>query len=165
VKNSYGFAAEWPLLKLPPPLRPHTADPIHTYIYIYIYYIYIMFPSPPSGSLLKLPPRHTQLILYIYIYICVYILRVHPVSFAAEWPLLKLPPLHVEYAEQGKSYGIRFICSLFCEYNQLEYVRIHVIYRVSQAEYVIHILAVVPQEYVNIYSTRRLPPARPDPHS
>jgi len=46
--------------------------------------------------------------------------------------------------------------SLFCEYSRLEYVRIHVIYSVNQAEYVIHILVVAPQEYVNIYSTRRL---------
>jgi len=46
--------------------------------------------------------------------------------------------------------------SLFCEYIRLEYVRIHVIYRVNQAESVIHILVVAPQEYVNIYSTRRL---------
>jgi len=38
---------------------------------------------------------------------------------------------------------------------QLEYVRIHVIYGVNQAEYRIHILVVAPQEYVNLYSTRR----------
>ena len=38
----------------------------------------------------------------------------------------------------------------------LEYVRIYVIYRVNQAEHVIHILVVAPQEYVNIYSTRRV---------
>jgi len=38
----------------------------------------------------------------------------------------------------------------------LEYVRIHTIYRVYQAECVIHILVVAPQEYVNIYSTRRV---------
>jgi len=44
---------------------------------------------------------------------------------------------------------------LFCEYYHLEYVRIHVIYRVNQAEYVIHILVVAPQEYVKLYSTRR----------
>jgi len=46
--------------------------------------------------------------------------------------------------------------SLFCDYIHLEYVRIHVIYRVKQAEYVIHILAGAPQEYVNIYSTHRI---------
>jgi len=45
--------------------------------------------------------------------------------------------------------------SLFCEYIHLTYVRIHVIYRVNQAEYVSHILVVAPQEYVKIYSTRR----------
>ena len=64
--------------------------------------------------------------------------------------------LHVEYVEHGKEYGILFKFSLFCEYIYLEYVRIHVIYRVNQAEYGIHILVVAPQEYVNIYSTRRV---------
>jgi len=38
----------------------------------------------------------------------------------------------------------------------IEYVRMHVIYRLNQAEYVIHICVVAPQEYVNIYSTRRV---------
>ena len=64
--------------------------------------------------------------------------------------------LHVEYAEPGKEYGIQFIYSLFCEYIHLEYERIRVIYRVNRAEYGIHILVVAPQEYVNIYSTRRV---------
>jgi len=45
---------------------------------------------------------------------------------------------------------------LFCEYIHLEYVRIHVIYRVNQAECGIHILVVAPQEYVNICLTCRL---------
>jgi len=36
------------------------------------------------------------------------------------------------------------------------YLRIYVIYRVNQAEYGIHILLVALQEYVNIYSTRRM---------
>jgi len=39
---------------------------------------------------------------------------------------------------------------LFCEYIHLEYVRIHVIYRVDQTECVIHVLVVAPQEYVNL---------------
>jgi len=57
----------------------------------------------------------------------------------------------------------------FCEYIQLEYVRIHVIYGVNQAEYGIHSLVVAPQKYVNIYSTRRMTKVhrtlmiRPDP--
>jgi len=63
--------------------------------------------------------------------------------------------LHVAYAERGKEHGILFIFSLFCEYIILEYVGIHVIYRVNTAEYGIHILVVAPQEYMNIYSTRR----------
>jgi len=41
----------------------------------------------------------------------------------------------------------------------LECVRIHVIYRVNQVKYVSHSLVVAPQEYVNIYSTRRAPTA------
>ena len=64
--------------------------------------------------------------------------------------------LHVEYAEQGKAYGILFIFSLFYEYMYLEYARIHVIHRVNQAEYVIHVVVVAPQENANIYSTLRM---------
>jgi len=63
--------------------------------------------------------------------------------------------LHVEYAGRGYEYGILFMFSLFCEYIHLEYIRIRGIYRVNQAQYGIHILVVAPQEYVNIYSTRR----------
>jgi len=61
--------------------------------------------------------------------------------------------LHVEYAEREKEYGILFIFSLFCECIHLEYVRIHVIYRVNQAKYVIHMLVVAPQRYVHTYNT------------
>ena len=64
--------------------------------------------------------------------------------------------LHVEYAGRGNEYGILFIFNLFGEDIHLEYARIHVIYRVHQAEYVLHIRVVAPQEYVNIYSTRRM---------
>jgi len=71
-------------------------------------------------------------------------------------PCLNVDVLHVEYAERGNEYGILFIFSLFCEYMHLEYVRIHVIYRVDQAEHGIHVLVIAPQEYVNIYSTRRV---------
>jgi len=60
-----------------------------------------------------------------------------------------------KYARGGINYGILFILSLFHEYSDLEYVQFHVIYRVNQAEYVIHMRVVAPQEYVNIYSTRR----------
>ena len=63
--------------------------------------------------------------------------------------------LHVEYAERGREYGILFIFSLVCEYIHLEHVRIHAICRDNQAGYGIHIIVVAPQEYVNIYSTRR----------
>jgi len=67
-----------------------------------------------------------------------------------------VPTLHVEYTERGNEYGILFIFIMFCEYIHLEYVRIHVIYRVDQVEHVIYIV-VAPQEGVNIYSTRRVP--------
>ena len=63
--------------------------------------------------------------------------------------------LQVEYAERGTEHGILFIFSPFCEYIHLAYVRVHVIHRVNQPEYVIHTLVVAPPEYVNIYSTRR----------
>jgi len=69
---------------------------------------------------------------------------------------MRIDALHVEYAERGKEYGILFIFSLCCEYVHLEYERIRVIYRVNQAENVIHILMAASQEYVNIYSTRRI---------
>ena len=65
--------------------------------------------------------------------------------------------LHVEYAERGKEYGILFVFSLFCEYGLLRCVRTHVMYRVNQAEYGIHILVVAPREYVNMYLTHRTP--------
>jgi len=54
-----------------------------------------------------------------------------------------------------KKYRILFIFSLFCEYTNLEYVRVPVIYRHHQAEYVIHIRVAASQKYVNTYSTRR----------
>jgi len=55
-----------------------------------------------------------------------------------------------------KKYGILFIFSLFCEYINLEYVRVPVIYRVNQSECVIHIRVAASQEYVNMYLTRRI---------
>jgi len=64
--------------------------------------------------------------------------------------------LHVEYAERRIEYCILFIFSLLYEYFNLECVHIHLMYRVEQAEYVFHIRVVAPQEYVNIYSTRRV---------
>jgi len=63
--------------------------------------------------------------------------------------------LHVEYAGRRRKYGILFIFDLFCEYISLEYVRVPVIYRLNQAECVIHILVAASQEYVKTYSTRR----------
>jgi len=47
--------------------------------------------------------------------------------------------VRVQHAKRRMKYGILFIFSLFCEYIDLEYVRIHVICRVNQAEYAIRI--------------------------
>jgi len=66
--------------------------------------------------------------------------------------------LHVEYAGGRIKCGILFIFSLFHEYRNFEYVPIHSIYGVNQAEYCIRILVAASQEYVNTYSTRRLVP-------
>ena len=63
--------------------------------------------------------------------------------------------LHVKNAERGRKYGILFIFNLVCEYINLAYVRVPVVYRVDQVEHRIHILVVASQEYVNAYSTRR----------
>jgi len=52
-------------------------------------------------------------------------------------------------------YVLLFMIRLFCEYMNLEYIHVHVIYRVDQAEWVIRIIVAAPQEYVNTYSTRR----------
>ena len=46
--------------------------------------------------------------------------------------------------------------SLLYEYSNLEYIRIYVIYRVTEAAYVICIRMTAPREYVNTYSTRRV---------
>jgi len=51
--------------------------------------------------------------------------------------------------EQNKK--ILFLFSLFGEYTNLEYVRIHVIRRVNRAEYAIRIPMAAPQEYVKTY--------------
>jgi len=56
---------------------------------------------------------------------------------------------------QEETYGIPFIIGLFCAYSNLEYVRVPVIHRINQAEYVIHVCVAASQEYVNTYSTRR----------
>jgi len=45
---------------------------------------------------------------------------------------------------------------LFGECIDLEYARIHAIYRVHQAEYTIRTSMAAPQEYANTYSTRRV---------
>jgi len=64
--------------------------------------------------------------------------------------------LHVEYAKRENECGIPFIFSLFCVYIYLEYVDIHAICRVNEAENGIQIRVAAPQEYVNLYSTRRV---------
>jgi len=59
-------------------------------------------------------------------------------------------------SEETKN-GILFMCSPVLNTLTLnfEYVRMHAVYRVNQAEYAIRIPMAAPQEYVNIYSTRR----------
>jgi len=64
--------------------------------------------------------------------------------------------LHVECAERRRKYDIIFRCSRFCEYMNLECVRVPVIYRARQAEYVFHIRVAASQEYVNTYLRRRV---------
>jgi len=51
--------------------------------------------------------------------------------------------------QQSKSESAR------ADVRRLEYVHIHVIYRVNQAEYVMRICVAASHEYVNVYSTRR----------
>ena len=52
--------------------------------------------------------------------------------------------LNVEYAGGRIQYGILFIFGLLYEYSNLVYVHIHVISRVNQVEYGIHIRVVAP---------------------
>ena len=59
------------------------------------------------------------------------------------------------YAERSTKYGILFIFNVICEYVNLEHVRIHVIYKATQAEYAARTPMAAPQEYLNTYSTRR----------
>jgi len=85
--------------------------------------------------------------------------------------------LRVEYAERRIECGILIIFSLLYEYSNLEYVHIHAIHRVNQAEYRIRIRVATPREYVNILPRRwehlharalqiRLEPGQPhDPHT
>jgi len=60
--------------------------------------------------------------------------------------------LHVEYVGERVKYSILFLFSLFYVYSNLEYVHIHGIYRVNQAEYGIRILVAASQECVNCLS-------------
>jgi len=74
------------------------------------------------------------------------------ISFTIRAPPTPHPPtLHVEYAGERMKYDILFIFSLFCEYINLEYVLVPVIYRFHQAKYVFHIRVAASQEYVNTY--------------
>ena len=66
-------------------------------------------------------------------------------------------PYHTWYKYAGGKnklgYSIQ-IESLCYEYSNLEYVHVHVINRVNQAEFVTRIIVTASQEYVNTYSTR-----------
>jgi len=61
---------------------------------------------------------------------------------------IRVAVLDVEYAERRKKCHILFTFSLFYKYRNLESVRICVVYRVTQAEYVIGIRVAVLQECV-----------------
>ena len=61
---------------------------------------------------------------------------------------LRSVSLYVEYAEQRVKYGILFIFSPIYEYSHVEYEHVPIYYRVHQAEYGIHIIIAVSQEYV-----------------
>jgi len=56
----------------------------------------------------------------------------------------------------AKKRGTLLRFGLFSEYIDLEYVPMHGMYRANQAGYSIRILVVVPQEYVDTDSTRRV---------
>jgi len=90
---------------------------------------------------------------YIYMFIYIFIQERRPAPFAGALPVGLT--LHVEYAKQSINYGILFKRSLCYEYSNLEYVHIHVMCRVNQAEYVIRIRVAASHEYVEIYLTSR----------
>ena len=107
------------------------------YMYMYIYiYIYI----------------HIHTHIYIYIYTHIYI-DSEKLSNLLEHG--KVPILYAEYVERTTKYEILFVISLFCEYTNLEYARVHSICRVHQAKHAIPIPMAAPQECVNTYSTRK----------
>jgi len=91
-----------------------------------------------------------------YTYICIYIYRCYLHPSSRQLRLRGSQPYLLNTRGGRSKYGILFIVSLFYEYSNLEYVHIHAIYRVNQAEYVIRILVATPQEYVNTYSTCRV---------
>jgi len=104
--------------------------------------------------------------MYIYTYIYMYIYIGGHVSLSGLG--MALPDYGCRGPAQGQgcrraSYMLNtrrgeflFIFSLLYEYTNLQYVHIHVIYRVHQAEYGIRMHEAAPQEYVNINSTRRV---------
>ena len=155
---------------------------IHTYMYVCVYVCMHMYMNLMICVYISILSMYACMQVYVCICMCVYIyiyalspiitarrrsdrpeltLRIGTRGLAildapTQRRLMRVSSLHVEYAERGNAYGILFIFSVLCEYARLEYVRIHVVYRVNQAEYGIHILEVAPPEYVNIYSTRRV---------
>jgi len=52
--------------------------------------------------------------------------------------------LRVENAARRKTHGILITFRLFCEYSNLEYVRVRIIYTVQRAEYSIRIPVAAP---------------------
>jgi len=111
------------------------------------------------GHCVRRGMQDTCLYLHVHLY-----LSILPTSFltwgrvnADRTAVLRADPptLYVEYAGGRTKYGILFIFSLFSEYSNIEYVHIHVIYRVYQVEYIICIPVTASQEHANTVSTRR----------
>jgi len=95
------------------------------------------YTTPPPTTLLY-AIHHTQLVLAI--------------SCKGQ-----IPTLHIEYAERRRKYGILFTCRLFCEYINLEYVRVNL---GAQVRLQTHALLLhpdknaSPQVYIYIYRYR-----------
>jgi len=120
--------------------------PLPTTIYMYTCNIYMMVcvcgvcvasarPSPfyknCSGcvSTSPLTPRLCLKAAHAPSRVCLFLAKY------CNWrPGSRLVTLHVEYAERRRNYCVLFIASLFCEYINLECVRVPVIYRVKPAE-------------------------------
>jgi len=90
---------------------------------------YARIYDPPSTFLLY-ATHHTILVITISCkgQVCEWVDTRRVNSYTRKWQSGYVS-LHVEYAERGKQHGILFIFSLCCEYINLAYGRVAVIYR------------------------------------